>query len=79
MNNTHRKTLQPFLPTPWLGVVEWKAIEFLLVAAGTKKIERRGSMVRFVYGKNLATFHRPHPEKMQNPTISGMRVPFWKP
>jgi hypothetical protein len=66
MNNKHRKTLAAvFAPT--LGVIEWKAIESLLVAAGAKTIEGRGSRVRFVYGKLVATFHRPHPEKDAKP------------
>ena len=50
-----------------LGVIEWRAIEALLVAAGAKTIEGRGSRVRFVYGKIVATFHRPHPEKDAKP------------
>ena len=67
MNNKHRKTLTAVFAYPALGVIEWTAVETLLVAAGAKTIERRGSRVRFVYGKTVATFHRPHPEKDAKP------------
>ena len=67
MNNKHRKTLTDVFAFPAVGTIEWKAIESLLVAAGTKKIEGRGSRVRFVYGNSVATFHRPHPEKEAKP------------
>jgi hypothetical protein len=39
----------------------------LLVAAGAKTVEGRGSRVRFVCGKVVATFHRPHPGKEAKP------------
>ena len=45
------------------GVIEWRKLESLLTAVGAKTIEGRGSRVRFVFGKIVATFHRPHPEK----------------
>ena len=68
MNNKHRKTLATIFAYPSTkGVIEWKAIETLLVAIGAKPIEGRGSRVRFVYDKNVATFHRPHPEKDAKP------------
>ena len=67
MNNKHRKTLKAVFAYPKLGVIEWRALESLLVAAGAKVIEGRGSRVRFVYDKVTATFHRPHPEKDAKP------------
>ena len=67
MNNKHRKTLQAVFANSGQGVIEWRAIEALLVAAGAKNIEGRGSRVRFVCGKVVATFHRPHPEKDAKP------------
>ncbi|MDR0472260.1 MAG: type II toxin-antitoxin system HicA family toxin [Treponema sp.] len=67
MNNKHRKTLQAVFANPIQGVIEWSAIEALLVAAGAKTITGRGSRVRFVCGKIVATFHRPHPEKDAKP------------
>ena len=67
MNNKHRKTLQAVFTYPLSGVIEWKTIETLLVAAGAKIVEGRGSRVRFVYGNIVATFHRPHPEKDAKP------------
>ena len=67
MNNKHRRTLQAVFAKPIQGVIEWREIEALLVAAGAKIIEGRGSRVRFVSGKTVATFHRPHPEKDAKP------------
>ena len=67
MNNKHRKTLAAVFAYPTLGVIEWRSIEALLVATGAKTIEGRGSRVRFVFGKTVATFHRPHPEKDAKP------------
>ena len=43
--------------------MEWAAIERLLLAAGVRGIEGRGSRVRFEKGGEVATFHRPHPAK----------------
>ena len=67
MNNKHRKTLKAVFIYPMSGVIEWHAIEALLVAAGARTIEGRGSRVRFVCGKAVTTFHRPHPEKDARP------------
>ena len=67
MNNKHRKILQVVFAYPTKGILEWKAIESLLKAVGAKAIEGRGSRVRFIYGKVVATFHRPHPEKDAKP------------
>jgi len=67
MNNKQRKTLAAVFTYPMQGAIEWRAIETLLVAAGAKTIEGRGSRVRFIYGKVVATFHRPHPEKDAKP------------
>jgi len=63
VNNKHRRILQAVFANPIQGVIEWSAIESLLVAAGAKAIKGRGSRVRFVCGNVVATFHRPHPEK----------------
>ena len=67
MNNKQRKTLSAVFTYPASGEIEWKAIESLLIAAGARIIEGRGSRVRFIYGKIVATFHRPHPEKDAKP------------
>ena len=67
MNSKQQKTLKAVFTYPLSGVIEWKAIETLLIATGAKIIEGRGSRIRFVYGKVVATFHRPHPEKDAKP------------
>ena len=67
MNNKHRRTLEAVFANPIQEVIEWRAIESLLVAAGAKTIAGRGSRVRFVCGKVVVTFHRPHPEKDAKP------------
>lgn len=63
MNNRHRKTLAAVFKDPVSGSIEWADIEKLLVAAGARTIEGRGSRVRFEAGREVVTFHRPHPAK----------------
>ncbi|MFY7777038.1 MAG: type II toxin-antitoxin system HicA family toxin [Elstera sp.] len=48
---------------PVSGTLEWAAIEGLLLAAGARLIEGRGSRVRFEKDGEVTTFHRPHPAK----------------
>lgn len=67
MNNRHRKTLAAVYSFPASGCIDWAEIEALLVAAGARVVEGRGSRVRFVAGTLIATFHRPHPEKEARP------------
>ncbi|QPG65905.1 type II toxin-antitoxin system HicA family toxin [Pseudomonas sp. BIGb0427] len=47
--------------------MEWARIESLLVGAGARVIEGRGSRVRFELNGVIATFHRPHPDKDAKP------------
>ena len=61
VNSKHYKTLVAVFSEPTLGNIDWQKIEFLLVAAGGKVIEGRGSRVTFVKGEIKAAFHRPHP------------------
>ena len=63
MNSKHRKTLAVVFTDPVSGTVEWSAVERLLVAAGARVIEGRGSRVRFEKDGEVETFHRPHPAK----------------
>ena len=63
MNNRHRKTLAAVFKDPVSGTIEWAVIEGLLLAAGARLVEGRGSRVRFEKDGELATFHRPHPAK----------------
>lgn len=63
MNSKHRKTLAAVFNDPVSGTIEWAAVESLLLAAGARLIEGRGSRVRFEKDGEVATFHRPHPAK----------------
>lgn len=63
MNSKHRKTLAAVFTDPVSGTIEWSAVESLLLAAGARVIEGRGSRVRFEKDGEVATFHRPHPAK----------------
>jgi len=67
MNSKHQKTLQAVFAIPVSGAIDWADIESLLIAAGAVLKEGRGSRVRFVYGNERATFHRPHPKKEAKP------------
>lgn len=63
MNSKQRNTLAAVFTDPVSGTIEWAAIESLLLAAGARLIEGRGSRVRFEKDGEIATFHRPHPAK----------------
>lgn len=67
MNSKHRKTLAAVFAAQPSARLAWADIESLLVAAGARVVEGRGSRVRFVAGTLVATFHRPHPEKEAKP------------
>ena len=63
MNSKQRKTLAAVFADPVSGTMEWAAVEGLLLAAGVRVIEGRGSRVRFEKDGEVETFHRPHPTK----------------
>ena len=63
MNNRHRRTLDAVFADPISGTLAWADVEGLLVAAGARIIEGRGSRVRFEKDGEVETFHRPHPAK----------------
>ena len=63
MNHRHRRTLVSVFTDPVSGTIEWAAVEGLLLAAGARMIEGRGSRVRFEKDGEIETFHRPHPAK----------------
>jgi len=63
MNNKHRRTLAAVFRDPVSGTIAWAEIEALLVGAGAEVIEGSGSRVRVSFGREIATFHRPHPAK----------------
>lgn len=63
MNSRHRRTLTLVFAEPVSRTIDWSAIERLLVAAGARVIEGRGSRVRFEKDGEVETFHRPHPAK----------------
>lgn len=67
VNSKHRKTLEIVFARPTSGTLEWVRIESLLVAAGCRIIEGRGSRVRFEHSGLIATFHRQHPAKEAKP------------
>ena len=48
---------------PASPTIEWDAIERLLIGVGARRIEGRGSRVRFEKDGCVETFHRPHPSK----------------
>ena len=63
MKGRHRKTLAAVFRDPVSGTIEWAAVEGLLIAAGARVIEGRGSRVRFERDGEVETFLRPHPAK----------------
>lgn len=63
MNNRHRKTLDAVFRDPVSGTIAWSDIESLLIAAGARVAEGKGSSVRFEKDGFVIGFHRPHPAK----------------
>jgi hypothetical protein len=63
MNAKQRRILEAVFAEPARANVAWSDIETLLVAAGARRIEGRGSRVKFECRGMIATFHRPHPAK----------------
>ncbi len=63
MNSKQRKTLAAIFEEPTSGTIAWADIESLLVAVGCRVIEGNGSRVRFSFGEDVESFHRPHPAK----------------
>jgi len=63
MNSKQRRTLAAIFADPVPATVAFTDIEALLIAVGCKVIEGRGSRVRFCFGDDIETFHRPHPAK----------------
>ena len=67
MNKAQQKTLSALFSTPTPISLEWRKIESLLLALGSKSIEGSGSRVRFELNGVVASFHRPHPSKEAKP------------
>ena len=63
MSGKQRKTLIAIFKRPTPAALEWKAIESLFVGVGCETVEGNGSRVRFVCNGEIASFHRPHPDK----------------
>ena len=63
MNSKQRRTLAAVFADPVSGTIDWAAVESLLLAAGARLVEGRGSRVRFEKDGEFATFHRPHPAR----------------
>ncbi|MFZ9739180.1 MAG: type II toxin-antitoxin system HicA family toxin, partial [Prochlorotrichaceae cyanobacterium] len=66
LNNKHRKVLRDIFEHPPRSDLEWKKVENLLIALGATVREGRGSRVSFFLNDRVATFHRPHPERVMN-------------
>jgi HicA toxin of bacterial toxin-antitoxin, len=63
MNSRHRKTLEAVFAEPARSNILWADIEALLIAAGCSLKEGNGSRVKFSFGSEAVSFHRPHPAK----------------
>jgi HicA toxin of bacterial toxin-antitoxin, len=63
MNSRHRKTLEAVFTEPTKSNIAWADVEALLVAAGCTLSEGSGSRVKFSFGAETLSVHRPHPRK----------------
>jgi hypothetical protein len=67
MNNKQRKTLEKVFAVPVVKNLDWAELEALLIAVGSERVNRGGSMVSFFLNNERADFHRPHPAKEAKP------------
>lgn len=67
MNSKQKRTLAAVFADPVSGTIEWAAIESLLIAAGSRVFETKGSAVRFEFDGFVIRFHQPHPGKEAKP------------
>ena len=63
MNSKHQKTLQAIFAKPTSATIEWRKIELLLVAVGSKVVEGEGFRVSFLMNNHRLDLHRPHSGK----------------
>ena len=64
MNSKHRKILNAIFANPVSPSILWEDIERLFIACGGMLTKGRGSRIRVKLNGVLATFHRPHPERV---------------
>jgi hypothetical protein len=77
MNKKQRQTLERVFEKPVRSDISWSDIEKLFRALGAELTEGRGSRIRVVLSGVRAVFHRPHPERVANPsTIRSVRRTF---
>ena len=62
MNNRHRKILETIFADPVSPAIPWANIEGVFRGYGGIIKEGRGSRVWFIWEKQVAVFHRPHPQ-----------------
>lgn len=62
MNNKHRKILETIFADPVSPAIPWTDIEGVFRGYGGIIKEGRGSRVWFIWEKQVAVFHRPHPQ-----------------
>jgi len=63
LSSKNRQILNDIFENPVRSNIEWRRIEFLLIALGGEISEGRGSRVRISLNGVKAVFHRPHPQK----------------
>lgn len=74
MNKKQRQTLERVFEKPVRSDISWSDIEKLFRALGAELTEGKGSRIRVALSGVRAVFHRPHPERVANPsTIRSVR------
>ncbi len=66
MTSKHRKTLEKMQKHPRPANLPWRDIESLLLHVGAEIEEGKGSAITVFLKKEVASFHRPHPDKEAN-------------
>ena len=63
LSSRQQRTLEAEFARPTQANIAWSSIENLLTALDADLISKGGSDVTIKVGGNVATFHRPHPQK----------------
>jgi hypothetical protein len=63
LSSKHIKTLGKIFIKPPLASIPWKDVESLFKAMGSDISEGDGSRIHIALNGEVATFHRPHPQK----------------
>ncbi len=63
MSSHHRRTLEAIFRDPVSPTIVWADVESMLIHLGADVEERSGSRIAIELNDQVASVHRPHPQK----------------